>query len=67
MNVSKKDWDALVRLFREEERTLRDSFGTPGCKAKTWEAEYKKMLPGDWKIHNAARKAVERNSKKRKR
>lgn len=65
MNVSKKDWDALVRFFREEERTMRRSFGLPGKNAKTWESEYKKELPGDWKTYNAARNAVARNRKRR--
>ena len=66
MNVSKKDWDALVRFFRTEERVMRDSCGMPGNKAKTWEAEYKKKLPDMWKIYDAARKAVARNRRKRR-
>lgn len=66
MNVSKKDWDALVRFFRAEERVMRSSFGMPGNEKKTWEAQYKRDLPASWRTYDAARNAVARNRRKRK-
>lgn len=58
MAVRKRDWDALVRFFRDEEKVLRDSYNSPG--RNDWEVFYKKNSPEGWAVHDAARRAASR-------
>lgn len=56
--VQKKDWEALVHLLREEEKTLKASYNTPG--KNDWETYYKDNHPQGWAIYQAARNAAKR-------
>jgi len=57
--IPKKEWDALVRFFREEEGVMRDSYGVPGREDR-WAEDYKKDHPEHFKIYDAARRAASR-------
>jgi hypothetical protein len=56
--VRKRDWDALVKFLRDEEETLKDSYGTPG--KNDWEIFYKKNHGEGWAVYDAARRAAGR-------
>lgn len=56
--VRKRDWEALVKFLRGEEKTLKDSFNTPG--RNDWEAYYKENNHEDWTVYDAARQAANR-------
>lgn len=55
--VPQKEWKALVRFFRREERIMRDSFSVPGREA-TWAKEYRKDDPYGFTVYDAARRAA---------
>lgn len=61
--VPKKEWDALVRFFRKEERIMRDSYGVPGQKSN-WAKECFEGDPYGFKIYEAARRAAFRKFKR---
>lgn len=56
--VQRKDWDALVKFLRNEEKVLKDSYNTPG--RNDWEVFYKKNHPEGWAVYDAARRAASR-------
>lgn len=56
--VRKRDWEALVKFLRNEEKTLKDSYSTPG--KNDWEIFYKENHEGSWAIYDAARQAAKR-------
>lgn len=58
LEISACDWNAIRLFIREEERQLKGSYGIPGRMAKTWEAEYARENPGDFRIFEAARNAI---------
>lgn len=60
IEISEKDWNAIRLFIREEECVLKGNYGIPGRMAATWEAEYKKVNAGAFKIFDAARQAVMR-------
>lgn len=60
--VPKREWDALVRFFRREEKVMcvmRGAFWIPG-KQDDWVKEYEKDHPHDFKVYEAARLAASR-------
>jgi hypothetical protein len=61
--VPKKEWDALVRFFREEEKILRDSYSVPG-QERRWREELENDGPRAFKIYDAARRAASRKFKR---
>lgn len=61
--VPKKEWDALVRFFRREEKVMRDNLGVPGFRSG-WAKEYRKDDPYGFTVYEAARRAAFRKFKK---
>lgn len=57
--VSRRAWGAIVRFFRAEERCLVEGFGILPDRRKTFEANFRKDLPQDWKRYVEARRAIE--------
>lgn len=60
LRISEKDWNAIRLFIREEESVLKDNYGIPGRKGKTWEAEYERGDPRGFQVFDAARKAIVR-------
>lgn len=60
IEISIKDWNAIRLFIREEESALKDNYGLPGRKGRTWEAEYKESNARAFAIFDAARQAIER-------
>lgn len=58
LEIAAKDWNAIRLFIREEEATLRDNYGLPVRKGKTWEDEYQRDFPRDFEIFTAARGAI---------
>lgn len=58
--IREKDWESLIAFFREEEKSMRDSYGLPGREDETWRAEYRRAHPDYYRIYKAARKAIAR-------
>lgn len=60
IDISAKDWNAIQLFIREEESALKDNYGLPERKGRTWEAEYKESNARAFEIFDAARRAIER-------
>lgn len=58
VTLPRSSWDAVVRFFRAEEKLNRDSFVIPG-QERTWRKSFKHEQPEDFKLYDAARKAIE--------
>ncbi len=59
VRLTKKEWAAVVRFFREEEKVLIFSHGIPGREKQTWAKEFKRVSPRDFALYEAARKVVD--------
>lgn len=60
--IHKKDWNALIMFLRAEEKTLKDSYNTPG--KNDWEVFYKENHMESWAVYDAARQAANRKPRK---
>jgi|EndMetStandDraft_8_1072994.scaffolds.fasta_scaffold1851796_1 hypothetical protein len=58
LEISPKDWNAIRLFIRSEEAALKENYGLPGRKGRTWEAEYKESNPGAFRIFDEARTAI---------